>query len=205
MKFLPLAGTHGWSGKLSGQWWQEGSPFLAFCDTFGWEPYDRSEPFVWDTGVGGLPWAGTSGWYAAGLNLKHYDGFGSAPIRIVAHSHGGQVVAYAAAKGLKIHSLITISTPVRVDMYPIWERARPNIAHWTHVYSDWTDFWQPLGGLFDGFRGVQRRFEWEGTLGGTVGADRHLALPGIGHTGLLKDPLHFPLWVEKGLFDDLAL
>jgi hypothetical protein len=203
MKFLPLAGTHGWNGQLKGEWWQEGSPFLAFMSTQGWEPYNAEDPFVWDTGIGGVPWKRSQGWYAAGLNLKHYDCFSGEPVRIIAHSHGGQVAAFAAAKGLRIESLITIGTPFRADMKPIWEAALPKISNWTHVHSDWSDRTQLLGSMFDGAFGIQREFLWEDPLGVTRGATRNVALPGVGHSGILRDPEHFALWIDKGILKEL--
>lgn len=202
MKFLPLAGTHSWTGKLSGEWWQDGSEYLAFMATQGFVPYDPEDPFVWDTGLGGLPIFGTTNWYAAGLNLRHYNGF-KGPIRIVAHSHGGQVAAYAAARGLKIYSLVTIGTPVRADMYPIWTAARKNIRYWTHVYSDWSDKTQLLGSLFDGAFGIERRFIWTDVFGIRQGANKNLGLPGVGHSGLIRTPKHFAKWEEAGLLEDL--
>lgn len=201
-RFLPLAGTHGWSGAPRGNWHQWPSPWLQFMEARGFVPYNRDEPFEWDTDLGGLfGRRKLAGWHAWGLSLRHYllgPQHFSPPCgvdtRIVAHSHAAQLVAYAAQAGLRIERLVTIGSPVRRDMEPVWANARKNIGRWTHVYSDWTDRWQLLGQAFDGTFGIAREMPL---------ADDNVRLPGVGHSGLLTRPEHFGLWEDMALLEDL--
>jgi hypothetical protein len=185
----------------------------------GFAHLGADRPFAWAGDIGGLKFCRRhSVWQAGGTNLYAYlcppimsrlceagalrpepryyrdDSPAYIPIRdrnVIAHSHGGQVVFYACAEGLKLSLLITIGTPVRSDMRAIVEKARPNIGHWLHVFesSYWANKMQWLGALFDGHVGIEWRH---------AAADVNIDVPGVGHSRLLVDPDCFSLWHTHG-------
>lgn len=205
-RFLPVAGTHSWRGQQAGSWWQTGSPWLRYMAEHGLAPYAPDRPFVWTTALDGLWSRHHLTWQAAGENLYAYLAppvRGGEPngvsargdeTRIVAHSHGAQVVAYACARGLKVHRLITVGSPPREDMATVWRAARPQIGRWVHIHSDWTDRWQWLGTIGDGVFGISRQMPR---------ADRNVGIAGVGHTGILADANHFGWWEVEALVEEL--
>lgn len=198
---LPVLGTHGWDDTDTPRWWKAGSPFVLFMGKHGIELVAAGEdPFIWDGDLDGVPWLGGRkllNWKAAGLQLRRYckpgptgspEGAHYVPYesrRLIAHSHGGNVALCAAAAGLRIHTLITVSTPVRKDMMAIAERAVPNIGVWWHVASDRSDAVQWLGELFDGAFGIVREHPL---------AHRNVRVKAVGHSRLLEDPAVFSEW-----------
>lgn len=200
--FLAIPGTHGWNGSSAGQWYDPGSPWSANMRAKGFEHLhllgEDRRPFVWSTDLNGQQfwrrWFGkkpsSNDWQAAGCNLYAYlvpprapqHRLPAAETHIVAHSHALQCVAFAASDGLKINTLITVGSPVRVDLFEVFKRARPNIGFWWHFYSDASDRWQWLGAIGDGAIGVTRKHPF---------ADQNVGLPGVGHAGILNDPRVF--------------
>lgn len=190
-------------------WWQPGSPLarLFACHGLDAGAYD---PFVWTGDLSGLariaPWNwfrsnASRDWQAEGQALRYVLEPRGCPVpfasrNLVAHSHGGQGVFYAAAAGVKIRRLITVSTPVRGDMEKVVAAARPNIERWLHVYDPrkLADRYQVLGELGDGRLGWRRSF---------TQADVNVSIPGVGHTGLLTEPEWFPKWESHGLISFL--
>ncbi len=192
-KYVAVPGTWGYAGEIdSAQWWVDGSEFSVFMRQIGYEPVDPDNPFIWTTDVNGTKWFVFSDrshhdWKAGAAALKYY--LANVPYEdrnIIAHSHGGQVALYTASFGVEIRTLITIATPVRHDMRKVIAMARPNIGYWTHVYSDWSDIIQILGGIFDGSIGIRRKMKL---------ADINLQLPKVGHSAILRDPKRFAVWV----------
>lgn len=174
-----------WGGD---DWAAVGSPFRKMLAREG---FGIAPEFVWSENVSGLPrfitlasrkhsdWK--AGGYAFALFARDYAG-----ANVIAHSHGGPVVAYGCAKyGAKVHRLITVGTPPRRDMDKVWFEAKQNIGYWAHVTDTGGDFMQFLGGLFDlhiGRLTVQEH------------ADRNIPLDDIGHSGLFRDPNKFHHW-----------
>lgn len=113
---------------------------------------------------------------------------------VVTHSFGINVAIEAAALGLKIDRLLDIAGPVRKDWRKRTEQARPNIRRWMHVHSDRSDKWQWLGTLFDGHFGIVREHPL---------ADKNVAIPKVGHGGILRQPKLFHHWADKGLINFL--
>lgn len=196
MKVCLVAGTHGFRGQdHQGQWWWPTSPFAQLLEAAGVEVLGKGRPFVWTTDVNGVVGEKID-WRVGGENLYQYlvpslctaARVAPAETAVVAHSHGLQVALFAAAAGLKIASLVSVCSPVRGDMFKVAEAARPNIAHWTHIYSP-GDFWQGSGELNDGHFGIVRTHPL---------ADRNEKADDVGHTGVLEDPRHFPLWTLRG-------
>ena len=62
-------------------------------------------------------------------------------LTIIAHSHGGQIAAYAsrrlARKSMLIEHLVTVDTPLRRDMDKVWLDAIGGYKRWTHMHSNW--------------------------------------------------------------------
>lgn len=198
--------------------WQEPSDYAAFHGFMrqqGFAHLGADRPFAWSGDIGGMKlFRRHSDWQAGGNAFYAYlcppvfnweysagrwiDNHGQRPgyvpiadRRVVAHSHGGNVVAYACAAGLKVSLLVTVGTPVRRDMAAVWEQARPNIGYWLHLFesSYKANLMQLLGSLFDGRLGVV----WRHPL-----ADCNIDVPGIGHSGVLTRPELFRLWHEHG-------
>jgi hypothetical protein len=107
------------------------------------------EPCRWDTDLDGL-WGPNVAWAVGGgvladhlqaLGLK----FGGASI--ISHSHGGQVVAEAAAHGVRFDRVVTLAMPVRRDMVFEYRMLRANARSWSAVYSLESGGipWQALG------------------------------------------------------------
>lgn len=152
-------------------------------------------PFIWSTDLSGvslLPSRRRVDWAAGGAALFYFiaaqKAIAGAQTAIIAHSHGGNVVLFAAAEqGLKIATLITVGSPVRSDMSETARKARPNIGRWLAIHSDHTDYWQWLGELCSG--GFLTR---EQPL-----ADVNGFAPHVGHSALLRDATTFPYWVTN--------
>lgn len=196
--FIAIGGTWSWNGSSKGQWYDTGSPWSANMRGHGFEHHHlltgAPRPFVWDTDVDGNQFwrrlfrkaPSVTGWQSAGMNLLNYCVPAIAPDRcippcelhVIAHSHAGQVVAFAAADGLKINTLITVSSPVRADLTEVYRRARPNIGFWLHIHSDQSDRFQWLGEVGDGHLGIVRNHPF---------ADQNNSYQAVGHSQILND------------------
>ena len=209
--YVPIAGT--WSRTRqdhAAAWYRRGSPVDAVLTRHGYQRVEQDlDPTTPDRGfwsgtVNGLlvqrVWGWLRGrarhpaWQTGAETLRSFlrarlPEFGAAGgVTLVAHSHGGQVLAYAlaalsestrAALG-PIH-VITVDMPVRRDMAETYARAAGGVDHWVHLYSA---------------RGWQNRFRWLGNRFGDrqlAVADRNIELTG-GHSGVLNHPDHLPQW-----------
>lgn len=200
--FLAIGGTWSWRGNSNGQWYDPGSPWSANMRARGFEHHHllvgAGRPFVWTTDLEGNQfWRRLIGrppdlteWQAAGSNLFAYCVPPVAPtarirpcdLHIVAHSHAAQLVAFAAADGLQINTLVTVGSPVRADMRDVYRRAKANIGFWWHFYSDASDRWQWFGETGDG------KWQWPWAVDRTQpSADQNIGLPGVGHSKILND------------------
>lgn len=208
--YLPIAGTHAYrSASTRANWYHHESAFAAFVGARGLAHLCPTRPFHWTTDLNGhrfwRRWIGKSStakdWEVGGLNLWAYL---QPPVvgavvplercNIIAHSHGLQVVLFAAAMGCKIRRLISIGSPVRADLDAIAVDARKNIEHWTHVHSDHGDRLQWLGTIGDGVLGIVREHPH---------AHRNICVPGVAHTRLLNDEKQFHWWDDVGLINTL--
>ncbi|SLM48093.1 protein of unknown function [Nitrospira japonica] len=116
-------------------WWRWGAEFPAYLDQHTNDVYKGADFFSWSGGVshkdrteGGKA---LQRWVVAHPTEK---------LRIVAHSHGGNVAFLASHDGLKIHTLILLGTPIRTDYSP----SMKNIRYIYNVYSP-DDGWQTAG------------------------------------------------------------
>lgn len=184
--------SHGIDNDLNDfMWWELGSKFTSYLKTQNLILHPAS-PFEWDGIVGGTPLdRKLNVWRAAGAHFKcqllmslfHES-------NVIAHSHGGNVVLCAAARGARIRNLITVSTPVRRDMEKIILQARGNIDNWLHVYDSRTDYVAVLGTLFDRRIRIVHRMDM---------ADRNDDVKQFrtGHSGMFEEQ-HFSLWKDRG-------
>ena len=206
-----VGGTWSWRGlRTEGQWYQSGSPFVTYLRTQGLEVASADQPFVWTTRIAG--YLGLRHrhleWQAAGENLRVYldwtdrsQGVTEPYHAVICHSHGLQVCLYAAAHGAVIPTLISVCGPVRQDMRDTAVAARPNIGSWLHLASDWSDPWQWFGEWCDGKVGSCREAIWKRQGKVVAAADLSVKIPGVGHSGLVRDPDHFGKWREYGWLD----
>ena len=184
MRTVLAAGT--WGGYELESWWRPGSPFVQEAERNGVRLLAPDDPFHWSTRLDGLI-GGNAEWDLSGEVLKWYC-HAKAPgetVNLIAHSHGGQVAAYAAARGLKIGTLVTVATPVRKDMEGVYARAMENLERWVHIHTDRRDRWQWLGAMGDGLLGVRR---------GMPAPAENVLEPGRDHASLLAPAL----WTARG-------
>lgn len=205
IRYIPIAGTWYWRASdvqtRDYRWYERGSPFWEYLRVRGYEHLHCNRPFVWSTDLAGVTWVnklfkrtGHESWAAAGYNLFHYlNGNSYRHRNIISHSHGLQPVLFAAAAGLKVRTLVDISGPHRHDLKSVIKKALPNIGLWVHVYGDWRDTWQWLGGVMDGGLGIKRAFEYPNVV--------NVQIDNIGHSSLLNDPRNLPLWETHGLLN----
>ena len=200
--YVAVGGT---SSAHDNGWWDTrvvSNPFIQFMDGINIIPLkNESEPFEWSTDLDGVhPISYIMGsskrhsdWVAGGVALKYY--LENSPLEdrnIISHSHGRQVVLYAASKGLKINNYIDISGPIRNDMVSIEKEARHYIKSMTHVYSKY-DYMQFLGSLFDLHLGFVDHCSI---------SDKNIELSfSVGHSGLVCNSKYYPLFISKGIID----
>jgi len=119
--------------------------------------------FVWTTDLEGVNVQRRHRtWAVAGENLWIYTKNYTLPrdrVVVIAHSHGGQVLAYSARFGARFDVVITLATPIRKDMQDEYERLSSRTGRWVHIYhdGDWTQrfgSWSGLGSLLTTRRDV---------------------------------------------------
>ena len=116
-------------------WWHSESMFARAARAHGLEI--AHESFVWCTSLDGLLGMNDK-WYAAGAALRYFAGYRHSGklVSVIAHSHGGQVAAYAAGRfGLEIDLLVTLGMSVRRDMQRIRRAAQDGCRRWNNVWS----------------------------------------------------------------------
>lgn len=198
LPYIAIGGTWAWNGSSKGQWYDVDSPFSANMRLKGFEHYhvlgNFKRPYIWTTDLEGNQWwrrligrpADHTEWQAAGANLFVYCDLQIKPceLNIICHSHAAQVVAFACADGLKVHTLITVGSPIRADMLEVYRRARPNIGfHW-HFHSDASDRFQWLGAIGDSWFSFRHAFS---PARRHPYADQNVGVPGVGHSNILND------------------
>lgn len=155
-----VAGTWGRKPADSGSyyWWRPPSVFTANLQNAHLALVDPLDNFDWSTALDGVSGANDD-WETAGKALYWWwAAKGRQNISLVAHSHGGQVVAYALAWSIKVNDpmsvahVVTCGTPVRYEMQPLWSVAKSTIrGAWTHIWTEETgppsEQMQKLGSL----------------------------------------------------------
>lgn len=184
-KYVLVDGTHGVNRPQDFS-----SPAHDFARCLAGIPLERAFIFRWSTDLDGV-WGKDEQWDVGGYNLYAEAVPPLAPERaipsdelvIIAFSHGAQVAFNAFAYGMKGH-LITVNPPVRSDIFPVIDKARPNIRRWLNLYGNWKDVWAVLGAIGDGHFGLRRQFPQ---------ADVNTMVPGP-HGDALRNPAHYPEW-----------
>jgi hypothetical protein len=185
---------------LSQSWWRPSSPLAQAFGAKGIPTF--TEPFKWSGELGGIVGYPSdpeeefndrqlTPWMVAGHALRWYcraQGWGERAVHAVAHSHGLQVLAFAAAFGQHFATAISVSGPIRHDMRPVRLKARPMIDRWLHLY-DPEDLTIIEGEFLDGHIGPVYELPE---------ADLNLRIAGFGHSGILEAPT---AWTERHLFD----
>jgi len=214
MRYIPVHGT--WSGHwgtgLEQHWWGTG-PFSAFMRAHGWEPARPRDPFRWSGDIDGLSGLAhrflgrppdETDWLAAADAFRWYLGpLAMADRNVICHSHGLNPVLFACAHAdtpTSIRTLVSVGSPVRADMLETATRARARIGCWLHLYDARFDKMGSWGQFGDG------KFEWWWSPKSRAhpAADLNVAVPLIGHSGLLEDDTLFTLWQARGWLDVLT-
>ena len=152
----PIAGTWGRKPADSGSyfWWRPPSVWIANLKAAGFSLVDEEDYFDWNTSVDGLQ-GNNDTWLTAGKALYWWWVKQGRPrMTLAAHSHGGQVIAYALQYSLQRddimspYRVVTIASPVRFDMQPVWAEAKKAMTPggWTHLYT------QETGVMFEEFQ-----------------------------------------------------
>lgn len=128
---ITLISVHGTHGLSHQTFWRPESLFQGAARSNGFIVLD--DPFRWsgDLAVEDYtPWqvaASALCWYCRANHLE-------APA-VLSHSHGAQVVAYAASWGQRFSAWLDIEGPVRNDLADIYASALRHIGHWTHTWN----------------------------------------------------------------------
>ncbi len=94
-------------------WWQKGGTFWNDLNSHVNDLYSGSNPFSWS----GNNSHGDR--VAAAQALVNWVALNpTSNLRIIAHSHGGNVCFLAGRLGLRINKLITLGTPIRLEYLP---------------------------------------------------------------------------------------
>lgn len=202
-------GTWGWQGLTINreQWCHPDSTVWRYLHTLGLTVRcDRSgRGFTWGTGLVrpqlykrlfGMK-AGIKDWEVGAANFYDYHRPATVEprhflrgrnIHALMHSHAGNLPYIACgALGLRMNVLVTVSTPIRMDVLDRWGPiAKKNIGWHIHYWSK-GDRIQRAGELGDGR--VDNPLTWHGDH---PFADENICLDhSAGHTGLLQDPFQF--------------
>jgi hypothetical protein len=187
-----LVTVHGTFGRAAG-WHLPGSLLRDMAASRGIAVRD----FLWSGVLAGLPTAlpgdpaerengaddgALLPWLDAGEKLD-LDLWGltpaNRPLHVLSHSHGLQVVTFAALRGVEFETAISVSGPIRRDMLRARRAAAHNIRKWVQ-FADPTGTDRTIieGELHDG-GGLQAVFDLpEGTT---------IHTPDMGHSGALTD------------------
>lgn len=189
MQFIPVAGSLG-ARDGSDVWWTKQSPWLAWMATQGFAPVDADDPFSWSTDLGRRAWVAGGhalGWYCAAKGVTQ-------PLRIICHSFGLSVVAYAAYYGLEVDTLIAVGPPYRANLRQQYDALRFRTRRWVTIHATEWDRMVAGGGIGDG--------EWN-AYPPKFNCDVRDTMPGISHSRILREPDAFPLWTQNGWLEML--
>lgn len=210
--YTAIRGTWGYRGLFDqNHWATHGSPVTQYLEGHGLRLLtdSRGRGFTWTTALDG--WQITrrifgkptdiSDWEVGAACLCDYylppsvDPMYHVPgskVIVLAHSHGANPAIIAAALGLKINVLVTVSSPVRVDVLRKYGReARPNIGYHLHYWSD-GDRLQAAGGAGDGHYGIIREYAFSEQHAPIYACNQNVRLPrAADHSGLLHEPSWF--------------
>jgi pimeloyl-ACP methyl ester carboxylesterase len=180
---ITVAGT--WGEKHPEAWFRWGSPWWNEAERRGAQRADVDRK-RWSGEIEGI-FGENKSWGEGASDLLRYIMSSCLPSDavVVAHSHGGQVAALAldALEGFK--GLITLGTPVRMDMRLVYRELR--VRNWSHIYSR-SDWWQLFGGIGDGSISFRRKMKH---------ANRNIRAKGMSHADLHS----VEAWNKHGWWD----
>jgi hypothetical protein len=131
-------------------------------------------------------------WLDAGEKLALFcQAHGLERPHVLSHSHGLQVVTYAAVKGQRFATAVSVSGPVRDDMRRARWIAKEGITRWVQFFDPINDATIREGEAFDGHPG----------FAGKLLEGESIETPGSGHSGLVLDPglrERYLLWTYFG-------
>jgi len=180
MKVILIPGTWGWDDDSK---YSRYEGVIEDLKAAGYEPLF----FPWSTDLGGIGFGSNDlrNWKASAYALKDFAAIHLGPedeCIIITHSHGLQVVLYAAERGLVVHKLLDISGPFRRDLKKVSANARVNIYQWVHFHGDWwRDYMNGLGGWFDTWNPLK----WFQNPRSHPLADENIHIKGAGHTSTI--------------------
>jgi hypothetical protein len=164
-----VPGTHAVDASQAdtAEWYWPGRPFWQAAVVAGVALLGEHDPFEWSSNIGGLGPRKFTEWKPAADALRWYGQLKVTQralylrdpvpdpqvVSILAHSHGGNVAAYAAAravKGFRVDTLILAATPIRADMVPIYAEAVTRCRRVIYLETGGHDLWRRLGLLGGG-------------------------------------------------------
>lgn len=214
-QMTPVHGTWAYKQRRDPYaWYNATSAFSQYMASQGIDHSNPEDPFLWDGRINGARFGlrrlfGSDtvddhlDWDTSGQALEWYcDGVCDI---MFAHSHGGNVAAYAAKHGLKIRVLVTIATPVRKDMEPVWLAGSRNIGFHLHVHAlGGTDWMQWFGQIGDGVWSAARQMIFRDKAGRiTYAADISQGVGLMQHSRLISDPSQLSRWRSEALLDTI--
>ena len=186
-RYMPISGTH---EKRKKSWVNKGSLFDRFMTVFGFTRLADDLRF-WSGALAGTFFtsSGHRVWQYGGRQvysfLEKLTEEERKKLVIVAHSHGGTVLAYALAMRplLKVGAIVTVGTPVRRDIDDVWQKAKEATDLHIQIYSvGFGSFVRWIGQ-----RGrLRREMPW---------ADKRWSVKG-GHSGVLRKRKHMSQFVR---------
>lgn len=209
--YVPIAGS--WSRRRDnpGAWYKTDSPFDVTLRNLGYDrvPEPEDDDGFWSGDLNGLfvqKFFGKSkdDWISGGHALSNYivdrqDILNQREVVLIAHSHGGQVAAFAlkrllhetpnGSRYLRSLRVVTVDMPVRSGRFlgliprgmgKTYRAALIAVAgRWTHLYDG---LWNKT--RVAGSHAGPRKLE---------GACRNIPIPG-GHSAILRHPVPQDLW-----------
>lgn len=192
-------------------WWRIGHPFVRALTTAQGHalaaPSEGRSWWGWTTRLDGVLGRDDS-WIEAAASLYWYTMLeAQAPDAVIAHSHGGNVLALAAHRGAHFGSVVTVGTPRRRTLASAYRALQRQSRRWTHLYTP-GDAWQILGTWRA--RRPLTSLVWNGEMPDAHVNIRVTGLPrwrrwtGLSHTSDLLDPARWTREQWWGLLDKRA-
>ncbi|HEU01317.1 hypothetical protein LCGC14_0795530 [marine sediment metagenome] len=182
--YTPIAGTNEKHGR---SWVDASSLFDRHLAAQGFERRAEELRF-WSAALAGtwFTFSGHQPWIFGGEQLREFLGTlpvvdGVVDVVLIGHSYGGAVIAYALAGRPMIHvrAVITMGTPLRRDLDPVWALAEEAIVLHIHLYGTGLRSWVRFAGQRLRFR---RKMPW---------LLHNYAVKG-GHSGVFRKAKHIP-------------
>jgi hypothetical protein len=173
-------GTWARRSAIQTKWWEPQGQFAQAVDGVVGDLYKHNDYFFWSGANSDSARRQAARDFVQWVNQRLTSG-GS--LRVICHSHGGNVALLAATEGLHINKLILLGTPIRTDYLPRLDR----VDRLVNIFSP-TDHVQTAGAL------GRRRGEGR-TLADTSQISNHCTIdPNTGHSDLHD----WSVWQQPG-------